>query len=273
MDTGKMQSVTVELIVTALRELVNVFFLFHESNIITAGQVTRNTDLKMSYKQYDQDIRAMHGVTIEGWPSDIPFAPPSKIKVAYHIKTLHEAWKSGEAYWRVMTSAEQRALKEDLAKREPTARAKRSDTGGHHKCRRKAQSDDEDDERDEGEDEEAEYCPKKKANKGKKGKKGARSIDNEQEEEHHGDGGSKHHSKKGGKGKKAVVDGVERSSSAKGATSRKTSGKRKAQLEGDIDRAPSSKKRRGSKKNGEYVFGPAGVASARTKEGNVVGKN
>ncbi|KAE9387290.1 hypothetical protein BT96DRAFT_948473 [Gymnopus androsaceus JB14] len=143
---NKMQLVTVELILSGLCE------------------ISRVSNLTMSYACYDQDIRAAHGVMIEGWPNAISFIAPSKLKVALQIQTLYNAWRSGQAHWRVMTSAERREVKEELAERKPVVRAKRSDAGGSHKRKRKPISDNKDGDldKDDEDDDEAEYWPKSK---------------------------------------------------------------------------------------------------------------
>ncbi|KAE9391198.1 hypothetical protein BT96DRAFT_945550 [Gymnopus androsaceus JB14] len=101
----------------------------------TTCQLTKTKDIKMSYARYDQDICTTEGVMIEGWPEDVEFGVPSKLKVALQIRALYELWKTGNTHWRAMTSAE---------KREVLTRPV---------------SDDEDEE--DGEDREADYQPKK----------------------------------------------------------------------------------------------------------------
>ncbi|KAE9388760.1 hypothetical protein BT96DRAFT_1003895 [Gymnopus androsaceus JB14] len=100
--------------------------------------------------RYDQDIQAVQSMMIEGWPTDVPFAPPSKVKIAFQVKTLYDAWKSGEAHWRTMSAAEKRTVWDEVAEQEPVAL-----------------SDNEDE--DEDKDDEAEYCPKKKGHAKKGG--------------------------------------------------------------------------------------------------------
>ncbi|KAE9386060.1 hypothetical protein BT96DRAFT_1006441 [Gymnopus androsaceus JB14] len=130
LDASKMQSAIADMIVTGLREL------------------TRTSNLKMSYARYNQDIQAQEGVMIEGWPADIDFCPPSKIKAAYLVKALYDTWKSGEVHWRVMTAAEKRTLREELAEL----------------------LDDEEEEDSDGEDEANYHLKKHPAKKARKGK-------------------------------------------------------------------------------------------------------
>ncbi|KAE9388159.1 hypothetical protein BT96DRAFT_947817 [Gymnopus androsaceus JB14] len=118
-------------------------------------QLMKTSNIMMSYSCYDQDIKAAEGVMVEGWPDDIDFCAPLKLKVALQIKILYESWKSGNTHWRVMTAAEKRLVKEELAERKPTIRAKRSDARGSHKWKSKPVSDDEDAE----DDDEADYQP------------------------------------------------------------------------------------------------------------------
>ncbi|KAE9383165.1 hypothetical protein BT96DRAFT_951585 [Gymnopus androsaceus JB14] len=168
--TNKMQSATVEFILQGLCE------------------ITKVSNLTMSYSRYDQDIRAAQGVMVEGWPVDIKFIAPSKLKVAFQIQTLYNTWKLGEAYWRVMTAAEKREARQELAEWEPVVRAKRSNAGGSHKRKRRPDTDDEGDaDKDDKDmdDDDAGYRLKKKArtvvkngaaiagNMKDKGKKGA----------------------------------------------------------------------------------------------------
>ncbi|KAE9394145.1 hypothetical protein BT96DRAFT_998770 [Gymnopus androsaceus JB14] len=107
--TNKMQSLMVEMILSGLRE------------------ITKVSNLTMSYAHYNQDIWAAQGVMIEGWPDEIDFVAPSKLKVALDIQTLYNSWKAGQAHWRVMTAAEQRLVGLELTEHEPVARAKYND--------------------------------------------------------------------------------------------------------------------------------------------------
>ncbi|KAE9385350.1 hypothetical protein BT96DRAFT_949907 [Gymnopus androsaceus JB14] len=132
--TNKMQSLTVEMILTGL---------------CLTGEVSKINNLTMSYARYDQDVRAAQGVMIEGWPEDVEFIAPSKLKVAIEIQTLYNSWKSGEAHWRVMTAAKKRAAKQEVADR------------GSHKRRRKEASDDKKEDDNDNDDDEADYQPKK----------------------------------------------------------------------------------------------------------------
>lgn len=248
LDVSKMHAATAELILSGLREWYFCIPGFDVADF-AAGQLTRVSDFKMTYARYDQDIRAAEGVMVEGWPEDVPFSAPSKIKVSYQVKALYEAWKTGVAHWRVMTAVEKKAIKVELADREPTVRAKRSDAGGSHK-RRKVQSDDEDEE----EDEEADYRPKKtRTSNASSTKKRGVAVNAEVEQ-----GPAKKRSKRSTKKSDEPEDS--------GVSKKKGPTKRKAPRDNDnIERCP--KKMAAGSKSAEnaapYVFGPAGKAKPR----------
>ncbi|KAE9387648.1 hypothetical protein BT96DRAFT_1004930 [Gymnopus androsaceus JB14] len=225
--SNKMQSVTVELILNGLRE------------------ISRVSNLTMSYARYDQDIRAAHGVMIEGWPDAIDFIAPSKLKVALQIQTLYDAWRSGQAHWRVMTLAERREVKEELAEREPVIRAKRSDAGGSHKRKRKPISDDEDGDldKDNEDDDEAEYRPKSKKSRASR-KSGASEADD-------GEAPSTKGKRSLKKSKPVASEGNAKSNAANSKKERAP--KRKSATIDDDEDAEQPSKKKGSSKSKKVV--------------------
>lgn len=133
----------------------------------------------MSYTRYDRDIRELQGVMIEGWPAEVEFCPPSKMKKSVDVKRLYDAWKGGETRWRVMSSGEKKALKQQQAGVEPAPRAKRSDAGGTHR-KRKGQVD-RDDEEDAPQESRAPRAKRSNAGSTRRKRKGRVDRDDEED--------------------------------------------------------------------------------------------
>lgn len=53
----------------------------------------------MVYSKYDETIVAVHKVTIDNWPSDIPRVSPQSLTKAEDVKELYDAWVEGQTVW------------------------------------------------------------------------------------------------------------------------------------------------------------------------------
>ncbi|KAJ7079413.1 hypothetical protein B0H15DRAFT_788054, partial [Mycena belliarum] len=73
--------------------------------------------VKMEYVNYDVNICERWGVIIEGYPPDIDFVCPAKIKQIEILRGLRDGWRRGSIRWVKMTEDDVNDLAEDLAER------------------------------------------------------------------------------------------------------------------------------------------------------------
>lgn len=65
----------------------------------------------MNYQNFDDSITAKLGVVIEGWPLN-KFCSPSDVKSRNEVSVLFNAWSSGTARFRRLTTEEWREWEE-----------------------------------------------------------------------------------------------------------------------------------------------------------------
>jgi hypothetical protein len=101
----------------------------------------------MSYKNFRTQIVAKERVDVVGWPEGVERASPHDIKSLDQLSALHDAWRSGAAYWKVLSNTEHSRFMAKLRADEAAGipvnipRKKRSDVGGtHQKPKPKASS-------------------------------------------------------------------------------------------------------------------------------------
>ncbi|KAJ7124032.1 hypothetical protein C8R43DRAFT_1135819 [Mycena crocata] len=139
--------------------------------------LTGNKTLTVSYKNFDVDMKEAWKVEIVGWPGDIPFVCPSKIKKIELLRRIRDGWANGTIGWVVMTPEQIGELAIDLAERRAKnggvlkKRRTRSDTGATHrkhagktgkskakgKAKAKATSSDDSEEEDDNDDNDDEW--------------------------------------------------------------------------------------------------------------------
>lgn len=86
----------------------------------------------MSYAHYDVEIVQQHKVKLVGWPSTVPFEPPSAINSMEHVRTLYDNLKVGTCRFVHLTNSELKAHNEKVAKAvaaEKKDRGPRADKG------------------------------------------------------------------------------------------------------------------------------------------------
>lgn len=119
--------------------------------------MVKNKTLKMSYAQYDTDIKLAWKVKIVGWPEGIPFVKPSELGSNDRVRRICSAVRSGQIRWVYMELEEIRELEADIERRREEGtlnpRKERADKGKRHKSSRRRRAD-EDEEDDEGNNEE-----------------------------------------------------------------------------------------------------------------------
>ncbi|KAJ7085133.1 hypothetical protein B0H15DRAFT_951156 [Mycena belliarum] len=95
--------------------------------------------VKMEYVNYDVNICERWGVSIEGYPPDIDFVCPAKIKQIEILRGLRDGWRRGAIRWVKMSEDEVADLADALAQHRAKnggvvkKRNRRSDLGGRHK--------------------------------------------------------------------------------------------------------------------------------------------
>ncbi|KAJ8087271.1 hypothetical protein PM082_006101 [Marasmius tenuissimus] len=115
-------------------ELLKKMIARHVQDGLDSACKTKN--LAMQYERFDHLITAKYGVIIEGWPANLTFQKPGN----FHGDTnkllqLNEAWKSGIAHFRKLTSEEWAEWKSARAQGlangtiKPKQRKKRNDAG------------------------------------------------------------------------------------------------------------------------------------------------
>ncbi|KAG6848546.1 hypothetical protein H0H93_016023 [Arthromyces matolae] len=76
--------------------------------------ITGIKNIKMKYREYDSQIVAEHHIQIVGWPSLVPFRPPSKISIKDDARTLRNALVDGVCRWETLTRDQREAHKERM---------------------------------------------------------------------------------------------------------------------------------------------------------------
>ncbi|KAF8548286.1 hypothetical protein OG21DRAFT_1423328, partial [Imleria badia] len=106
---------------------------------------TGKKNLCMNYENYNVSIVEMYGVQLVGWPPSITFTCPSKIGTVGEMRKLRDALRSGQCFWKRLSSSERTSFGTGLDMRRSTGeqvkkpRKKRSDAGKSRK--RKAPGD------------------------------------------------------------------------------------------------------------------------------------
>ncbi|KAG6835519.1 hypothetical protein H0H93_000604 [Arthromyces matolae] len=93
--------------------------------------ITGDKRIKMKYREYDSQIVAEHHVQIVGWPSLVPFRPPSKLCIKDDARTLRNALVDGICRWETLTREQRESHKERMV----DIRAARASTGTKRKER------------------------------------------------------------------------------------------------------------------------------------------
>ncbi|KAE9397602.1 hypothetical protein BT96DRAFT_940853 [Gymnopus androsaceus JB14] len=128
-------------------------------------QITGKETIKMNYRNFDVDIVSALKVNISGWPKGVEMQAPSAIEELDDLKAVHEAWRTGEAFWYKMSNKQVAAHEQVTAddRRQGKQRKERSDKGGVHRTSTKRKKVVEEDD-----EEEEEPRPKKKGRTAKK---------------------------------------------------------------------------------------------------------
>ncbi|KAF7359987.1 hypothetical protein MVEN_00725700 [Mycena venus] len=119
-------------------------------------RMTKNKRLKMSYTNFDTDIKLAWKVKLVGWPDDIPFVKPSDLGSSDRVRRICSMVRSSQIHWVYLELDEIAELEADIERRRAAgtlhkARKPRADKGKKHKSTRRHRDDDEDgDEDDEG---------------------------------------------------------------------------------------------------------------------------
>lgn len=95
----------------------------------------------MAYSKFEESIVAVHKVTIDGWPSDVPRVSPQSLTKAEDVKDLYDAWVEGQTAWRKLTSKEIQEMKNvrDLS----VARVKSAEKSQAKRKRKQVEGDEE----------------------------------------------------------------------------------------------------------------------------------
>jgi hypothetical protein len=119
--------------------------------------MTKNKKLKikMSYANFDTDIKMAWKVKLVGWPDDIPFVKPSELGSGDRVRRICSMVRSSQIHWVYLGLDEIAELEADIERRRAAgtlhkARKPRADKGGKHKSTQRCRDDDED--KDEGND-------------------------------------------------------------------------------------------------------------------------
>ncbi|KAJ7132560.1 hypothetical protein C8R44DRAFT_731216 [Mycena epipterygia] len=132
--------------------------------------ITRCDTLSVSWVHMDVDMGEAWKVRINGWPTDIAMACPSKIKNIEHLRRLRDAWVSSGISWVDELAVDLAARRAKSSNGLLKKRKRRNDIGGTHKPSGSGNS----------------KCAAKKAkhSKGKgQGRRNAEALDEEEEDD------------------------------------------------------------------------------------------
>lgn len=93
---------------------------------IHAGTMTGNPTIRMRWKRFAQDIRAVYRIAVFGWPADIPFVDPQQHRPRDASRLLH-LWRTGQITFQYVTFDVVAAMEAHEGPRAP--RRVRSDIG------------------------------------------------------------------------------------------------------------------------------------------------
>ncbi|KAJ7603187.1 hypothetical protein FB45DRAFT_962901 [Roridomyces roridus] len=119
-------------------------------------RITKDPTARMSFTNYDVDIRAARKVELRGWLPGIPFTNFSEISQMADLRRLHDALRAGEIYWRCMTQEAVKELNAELDERRkegPLKKRKQRDDAGKPRGPRRRKDGGDDSRRKDGNDE------------------------------------------------------------------------------------------------------------------------
>ncbi|KAJ6582176.1 hypothetical protein B0H19DRAFT_1252300 [Mycena capillaripes] len=114
-------------------------------------KIKNKKNIGMDYVNYKLDIQHKLGVKLAGWPTEIPFVRPLKLR-AEQAREIRDGLRSGLIHWVALSKTQRRDLAEELAG-DGLRRKERSDKG-KKRARREARSDSEEEDDSDSDSEE-----------------------------------------------------------------------------------------------------------------------